>query len=231
MPGSNAVCIEQALLKISERYRDKKTFLDLGCGDGMKTVLFAAFDRCVTGVDRMEWLHPATRTGIRFHQEDFLTGRLSLPDKSFDLILSFDVIEHLPDPTPMLKEIARLLRDDGVLILSTPNRLRIGGVVLSLLGRRTFPWYPNPANREIDPYCGHVREYTMRETERTLNREGFSVVRKHRLFYGMGGFGLFALGPMPFYHNIIVECVKSESGYTSQHGAHGGPTVSSAHCP
>jgi hypothetical protein len=60
-----------------------------------------------------------TRKGIR--NEDLCD--LTFRDNSFDVILSYDVLEHIPDYTPALKECYRVLDDKGVLLLSVPFRL------------------------------------------------------------------------------------------------------------
>jgi hypothetical protein len=80
----------------------------------------------------------------------------NLPDRSFDLAVSFEVIEHLADPGRFVAGIARVLTSDGLFLVSTPNRpvYRLG------LG-------PNPF---------HTREFTADEFEQLL-RGSFRHVR------------------------------------------------------
>lgn len=49
-------------------------------------------------------------------------GRLPVADATFDVITSFETLEHVPDAEAMLRELRRVLRPDGTLVLSTPNR-------------------------------------------------------------------------------------------------------------
>ncbi|MDR0771018.1 MAG: methyltransferase domain-containing protein [Burkholderiales bacterium] len=103
--------------------------LDAACGEGYGSALLAADALSVTGVDvdadavrhaseNYERAHP----NLRFLQAS--VASLPLADGSVDLIVSFETIEHLPQSlqAPMIKEFARVLAPDGILILSSPNR-------------------------------------------------------------------------------------------------------------
>jgi SAM-dependent methyltransferase len=100
--------------------------LDAGCGEGFGTVLLSETARRVTGVDYSDEAVAAAgtayqRPNLEFRQLDVY----ALPglDLRFDLITNFQVIEHLPDPAKFLTAVRAALRPDGVLMLTTPNRL------------------------------------------------------------------------------------------------------------
>jgi len=57
----------------------------------------------------------------KVHLEDKETGRLHFPDKSFDLVVTIDVHEHLEDPTTVTRELRRMVKDKGKVIVTTPN--------------------------------------------------------------------------------------------------------------
>ena len=61
--------------------------------------------------------------GARLHGADVVTpgSPLPYPDDRFDLVVSMDVIEHLVDPLPWVRELVRVLRPGGVALLTTPN--------------------------------------------------------------------------------------------------------------
>ena len=113
------------------RYRFASTFaagkrcLDAGCGLGYGTALLAEFARSTIGVD----IDPGTvvvarknhcLSGLTFSVSDVC--HLPFAAESFDLTVSFEVVEHLADWKRFLAEIARVTAQDGIALVSTPNR-------------------------------------------------------------------------------------------------------------
>jgi SAM-dependent methyltransferase len=103
--------------------------LDAGCGVGWGTVILAsAGARSVVGVDVDEPAIANARqraSGYATAQIDFRRGDLrELPfgDGSFDLVVCFEAIEHVERPAEVLDELRRVLRADGLLAISSPNR-------------------------------------------------------------------------------------------------------------
>jgi SAM-dependent methyltransferase len=123
----------------------KGRLLDAPCGAGglAAQLLAAGFD--VRGVDRVQ--HPGLLLPAdRFERADLNRG-IPFPDRSFDVVLSVEGIEHLESPLGFLRELARVLEPGGHLVLSTPN-------VLSLKSR--WRWLTR----------GHHRYFTPREDGR-----------------------------------------------------------------
>jgi len=136
-----------AYLFARELVRDR-TVLDAGCGEGFGTVLLAETARHVTGIDySADAVAAATasyaRPNLAFRRLDVAT--LPSLDLRFDVITNFQVIEHLPDPSAFLRAVRAALNPDGVLVLTTPNRLMTASE---------------------NPY--HLREYTAEELEALL---------------------------------------------------------------
>lgn len=102
-----------------------KRVIDLGCGTGYGANELARTAATVTGVD----VHPATiahaQQTYRRDNLSYLTAsseQVPLPDASADLIIAFELIEHLASPERLLAEANRLLAPGGQFIVSTPNR-------------------------------------------------------------------------------------------------------------
>jgi SAM-dependent methyltransferase len=99
--------------------------LDVGCGHGFESVRFLAPDREVVGVDySSEAVAAASASyggqGLRVAQMDALA--LGVATASFDGVCSSHLIEHFTEPEPHVAELARVLRDDGVVCILTPNK-------------------------------------------------------------------------------------------------------------
>jgi len=101
-----------------------KDVLDLACGVGYGAAQLARVARTVVGVDVDEEAVEFARgryaaTNIRFEVMD--ATALGFADASFDVVCAFEAIEHVADPETTVGEVARVLRDDGVFIASTPR--------------------------------------------------------------------------------------------------------------
>lgn len=144
--------------------------LDIGCADGLFAERARAAGHHVTGIDALE------RPGVRERTDDFHQANLSrgIPPEvgiGYDMVIAGDVIEHLPRPEELLREILRVLRPGGQLLLSVPNfehwypRAR---VTLGLFGydRRGI----------LDQ--AHLRFFTRASLRRLVRRHGFDILEQ-----------------------------------------------------
>jgi glycosyltransferase involved in cell wall biosynthesis/SAM-dependent methyltransferase len=106
-----------------------------------------------------------------YKQFNIEEDRFPYDDDSFDTILFCEIIEHLlSDPAHALTEIRRVLKPDGVLVLTTPNVVRLDNLRKVIAGENFY-----------DPYSGygaygrHNREYTQEELYNLLTANGFTV--------------------------------------------------------
>src|SRR5882724_10984969 len=102
-----------------------RTVLDAGCGEGYGAALLAEVAVRVVGADRTEAiaLAAARHRDPRLELRAIDLERLDDLDGRFDLVVSFQVIEHLPDPVGFLAALARRAAPGGEILVTTPNRL------------------------------------------------------------------------------------------------------------
>lgn len=120
----------------------KATILDVGCGTGAKSILLAKRGFSVLGVDFSEHVlktaelnlqNSALKDKIKLQQENILS--LSFPDRSFDYILCWGVLMHIPDIEKAILELDRVLKKDGILVISEGNMFSLQTIILRSLGR------------------------------------------------------------------------------------------------
>lgn len=106
-----------------------KNILDAACGEGYGSYYLSKFAKSVIGIDLDE--ETVIRANEKYSDANNLSfmqgdiGRLyKIPDNSIDVVISFETIEHVPEETQykFLEEIKRVLVDDGILVMSTPNK-------------------------------------------------------------------------------------------------------------
>jgi ubiquinone/menaquinone biosynthesis C-methylase UbiE len=130
-----------------------KKVADIACGTGYGTQMLAKADaRSVHGMDLS-----AEAVGVCAERNNTpnvtynvanAQSLTAIQDSEFDVVVSFETIEHLPNVEAYLDEMKRILRPGGTFLVSTPDR-RIASVMYRFIG--------HPANKY------HVREYTGRE--------------------------------------------------------------------
>jgi len=132
-----------------------ETVLDLACGTGYGVErLERASAGKIIGVDY-------SREAVQYARAHFGNGRggfmigdglhCGLRDDAFDLIICMQTVEHVPDAELFLTEMTRVLKDDGTMLISTPNKV----------------FYSPDAERPLNPY--HVVEFTLETLQQLLS--------------------------------------------------------------
>jgi ubiquinone/menaquinone biosynthesis C-methylase UbiE len=111
------------------RYAQDKRVLDAGCGTGYGSAELAQSAAAVTGLDiAAEAIEYARANyplpGLRFLESSCTA--VPFPAESFDLVVAFEVIEHLANYRAFIDEAARVLTRDGLFIVSSPNKRYYG---------------------------------------------------------------------------------------------------------
>ena len=140
-----------------------KTVLDVACGEGYGSSFISRDAKSVIGVDISK--EAVTHASQKYQETnlEFLEGSaidLAFPNHSFDVVVSFETIEHLAEQEQMLSELKRVLKPNGILIISSPNR----------------PVYSEESGEHNE---FHVKELDFTEFDDLL-REKFSQIR----YYG-----------------------------------------------
>ena len=108
----------------ARRWCESADVLDAACGVGYGSAHLSGVARRVVGLDRSEEAIAEARSDYARPNVEFVVGDLvALPfdADSFDVVCAFEAIEHLDDQSAFVREAARVLRQDGTLLASTPR--------------------------------------------------------------------------------------------------------------
>ena len=97
----------------------RRRILDIGCGRGGLLRTLSALDCDCYGLERADFTPPGDAAGFTYKFGELLAQ--DFPEESFDLVVIWHVLEHLPDPAATLGQATGLLRPGGVLALAVPN--------------------------------------------------------------------------------------------------------------
>jgi 2-polyprenyl-3-methyl-5-hydroxy-6-metoxy-1,4-benzoquinol methylase len=118
----------EARYRWAARYVRDESVLDVGCGTAYGCDILAnSGARYVTGIDIAL---PALQHGKTRFAATLVCGEISsLPFRScaFDVVTCFEVIEHVREQESLLREMKRVLKPGGILLVSTPNKMRSSG--------------------------------------------------------------------------------------------------------
>ncbi len=129
--------------------------LDLGCGEGniSQRLKSMGFDVTAADADRSRFRHGDS---VPFYPCD-LEKALPFPDGQYDYVLFAEVIEHLRNPFFVVREISRVLKEGGVLVISTPNILNLGSR-MRFLFQGSFDFFREPILDYIPRNPGRIGE-------------------------------------------------------------------------
>jgi SAM-dependent methyltransferase len=136
-----------------------KRLLDIGCAGGAFPVAARDCGFDVVGVEPSHWLADFAKRTYGLDVRQGILEDQRFPERSFDVITLWDVIEHLPQPTETLKLVHSLLKPDGMLFVNYPD---IHSAAARLLGKRWPFWL-----------SVHLLYYTRTTMAAQMRRAGF----------------------------------------------------------
>lgn len=140
------------------QFTNNKVVVDLACGEGYGAYMISENAKQVTGIDISdETITHAIKSYYKSNLK-YVVGeavKTHLPAKSVDVVISFETIEHHDKHIEMIMEIKRILKKDGVLIISTPDK-------------NNYSIIPNYTNKF------HIKELT--------TTEFFSLIQEHFVY-------------------------------------------------
>lgn len=180
--------------------QEGEKILDVGCGDGYYLYLMSglAIKKInLTGIDYDERALQTAKKNLKNKKINFYTVDLmkksQLKSDTYDKVVMSEVAEHLPDDVKGLKEIYRVMKKGGKLVLTVPNA--------------NYPFLWDPINRTLEFLLGvhiksgflagiwnqHERLYTPKHIEKVVRQAGFKVKTVKSLTFWS----------LPFNHYII----------------------------
>lgn len=197
--------IEELDLKKGEKV------LDCGCGDGFYLHLLSELPLSlkITGADFDKNALKSAKKNLQgkkipLFQAD-LMRRLPFKSNSFNKIIMTEVAEHLPDDVKGLKEVYRVLKKGGTLVLTVPNH--------------NYPLFWDPVNKILESVTGnhikqgfwagiwnqHIRLYYPKDIVRVLKKAGFSIELVESVTHYS----------FPFNHNLLHLAARFLYGGTA----------------
>jgi 2-polyprenyl-3-methyl-5-hydroxy-6-metoxy-1,4-benzoquinol methylase len=184
---------------LAERFPKRGKLLEVGSGFGYLLDFFRQDGWAVLGVEPNEGLNRHARKHLGIDVLSVILPDAKFDDNSFDAVLMMHVIEHVPSPEDTLREIFRVLKPGGMLVMETP---RYDTLMYKLLGRR-----------ERSLSCtGHIYFFTSKTLRAISEKAGFTVTRADKvgrsLTVGRLAYNLGVISRSPGLRGAMVKTAR-----------------------
>jgi SAM-dependent methyltransferase len=189
------VGLDQRLIEIIQQFDGVSTVCDLGCGNGRLALRLGVLGYRVVGVDSSPSgvAIAADEVGDRDVQfvcsevDESLLEKLPMSIRSFDVVVSVDVIEHMYRPRELVETAAKILRPGGFLILCTPYHGYLKNLLIGLFNG----W---DAHHGAHWDGGHIKFFSVRTLANLVRGYKFQV----------DGFRFFGRAPLIWKNMICI---------------------------
>lgn len=185
--GRRQACIK--ILERIEKHKKNGNLLDIGCANGFFLDEARQRNWKVYGVEISKWAVRYAKEKLNLNVIEGSLENTAFPDKSFDVIVMLDVLEHLPDPKYTLLEIGRILKNDGILYISIPNissamsrilRAKWWGINkfhLFYFSKKTLEKMLNTCGFKVKKYNTHIRIFSINYWAKRLEMHNYILYR------------------------------------------------------
>ncbi len=186
---SEAIWYNKWTLKLFDKYLHGN-ILEVGCGIGNFTKTLIRYGR-VTAIDINKNYLSSTKQlvgkGALIGYGDVEEGEYFFNDRKFDTIVCLNVLEHIQDNQKALKNLNKLIRREGILILLVPAHKFLYS--------------------EIDKAIGHHRRYQKDKLVKDIEAVGFNILKSRRLNF-LGAIGWFWAGKILKQKIVDMKKIK-----------------------
>jgi len=187
---------KQKLKKINKFIKRGK-ILDMGCAFGFFLDLLQIDGWEVYGVEVSEYASKYAQTELGLNVFNGTLKNACFPDEFFDTIVMWDVVEHLSDPLAELREINRILKRDGLLVIQTPN---IDSLIARFTGKR-WACLQRPAE--------HYYYFSPKTLEIMLEKVGDKIIHSYNFEGGKFCNIRFILNRLKVYNKVIFGALSN----------------------
>lgn len=175
--------------------------LDIGCGRGWMISILKSMGWEVYGTELSVESSSFARESLNLNVLTKKVADCNFQSGYFDVVTLWHVLEHLPDPISGLREINRVLKDNGALVVEVPD---FGGFQARLFGNK---WFHLDSPR-------HLFHFTDKTLKRCLEDTGFKVIKRRNLSweYDLFGFVQSILNLLCFKFDYLYNFLRSRDG-------------------
>jgi 2-polyprenyl-6-hydroxyphenyl methylase/3-demethylubiquinone-9 3-methyltransferase len=188
--------------------------LDIGCGGGLNSNPLAKLGYQVTGIDLSEESlavareYDETGTATYLHADAL---SLPFPDQHFDVITAMDFLEHVEDPSLIIREVARLLKPGGLFFFHTFNRNPIAGIVVI----KFVEWFVKNTSKNMHIYRMFLKPDEVKQLckNQGLEVQGLTGIRPNLFRWNILSTLASGIVPENFSFSLVSSTLISYAGF------------------